>query len=162
MGVYAGNEIGTQGAVLQMFNHGITIAGLWLIIDMIEHRYGTRDRRELGGMSGQAPSMAVVLVIISFATIALPLTNGFIGEFLLFMGVFQSTHPQHILLMVLAGLGIILGALYMLNMVQDVVYGEARDSAIMDLTANEKITLYLIVVLIVALGVYPNLILNLL
>lgn len=162
MGVYSGNEIGWQGAILQMFNHGITIAGLWLIIDMIEHRYGTRDRRELGGMAGAAPNIAIVLVIVSFASIALPLTNGFVGEFLLFMGVFQSTHPQHILLMVLAGLGIILGAIYMLNMVQDVAYGEKKSLVVSDMAPNEKLSLYLIVVLIFVLGIYPNLILNLL
>src|SRR5690606_10123409 len=77
MGIFAGTEIAMNGLMVQMFNHGINITGMWLIVAMIEQRYGTRNMRELGGMAGSAPTMAIALVIIAFANIALPLTNGF-------------------------------------------------------------------------------------
>jgi NADH-quinone oxidoreductase subunit M len=113
---------------------------------------------KLGGMAATAPRMAIALVIISFANIALPLTNGFIGEFMLFHGLFQSTSPYHITFMVLSGLGVILGAVYTLTMVQRVAYGNAvaagKDTR--DLTTNEWIGLAVIIAAILALGVYPK------
>ena len=157
LGIFANTEIATHGLMVQMFNHGINITGMWLIISMIEQRYHTRNLRELGGMAGSAPSMAIALVIIAFANIALPLTNGFIGEFMLFHGIFQSANPNHIVYMVLAGLGVILGAVYTLNMVQKVACGEAKTATVIkDISKNELIALIIIIGLIVALGVYPK------
>lgn len=157
LGIFANTEIATHGLMVQMFNHGINITGMWLIVSMIEQRYNTRNLRELGGMAGSAPSMAIALVIIAFANIALPLTNGFIGEFMLFHGIFQSENPNHILYMVIAGLGVILGAVYTLNMVQKVAYGEAKTSAVVkDISKNELVGLIIIIALIIILGVYPK------
>lgn len=156
-GLFAQTDIATNGVIIQMFNHGINITGMWLIVSMIEQRYQTRNLRELGGMAGQAPVMAVALVIIAFANIALPLTNGFIGEFMLFHGIFQSAHPYHITYMVVAGLGIILGAIYTLNMVQKVAYGESRKGLLVaDVNRGELIGLVVIIALILLLGVYPG------
>jgi NADH-quinone oxidoreductase subunit M len=158
LGIFAQTEIATNGLMVQMFNHGINITGMWLIVAMIEQRYKTRNLRELGGMAGSAPTMAIALVIIAFANIALPLTNGFIGEFMLFHGIFQSANPHHITYMVLAGLGVILGAIYTLNMVQKVAYGEAKTGAeVTDVSKNEMIGLVIIIGLIIVLGVYPKL-----
>ncbi len=160
LGIFANDEngIALNGLMVQMFNHGINITGMWLIVAMIEQRYGTRNLRELGGMAGSAPSMAIALVIIAFANIALPLTNGFVGEFMLFHGIFESPNPYHITYMVLAGLGIIFGAVYTLNMVQKVAYGEARKNVeVQDLRKNELLGLIIIVALIIILGVYPQL-----
>jgi len=163
LGIFADTEIATSGLMVQMFNHGINITGMWLIVSMIEQRYGTRNLRELGGMAGTAPTMAIALVIIAFANIALPLTNGFVGEFMLFHGIFQSAHPYHIAFMVLAGLGVILGAVYTLNMVQKVAYGEAKTSAVVtDVSRNEMIGLVIVIALIVVLGVYPKILLGIL
>src|SRR5690606_7922992 len=135
---FARSDAGLHGIVVQMFNHGINITGMWLIISMIENRWGTRDMRELGGMATGAPKMAIALVIIAFANIGLPLTNGFIGEFMLFNGIFQSQNSNHIVYMVVAGLGIILGAIYTLNMVRKVAYGNLAEQKIQgDLTTNE-------------------------
>ncbi len=159
MGIFANDPggIAMNGLMVQMFNHGINITGMWLIVSMIEQRYGTRNLRELGGMAGSAPKMAIALVIIAFANIALPLTNGFIGEFMLFHGIFQSPNPYHITFMVLAGLGVILGAVYTLNMVQKVAYGEAKTTAVVnDVSKNELLGLVIIIVLILVLGVYPK------
>ncbi|WP_118974318.1 complex I subunit 4 family protein [Taibaiella koreensis] len=160
LGIFANdpNGIAMNGLVVQMFNHGINITGMWLIVSMIEQRYGTRNLRELGGMAGSAPTMAIALVIIAFANIALPLTNGFIGEFMLFHGIFQSENPYHITFMVLAGLGVIFGAVYTLNMVQKVAYGEAKTAVVVkDVSSNELFGLIVIIGIILLLGVYPKL-----
>ena len=153
-----GTSVATHGLMVQMFNHGINITGMWLIVQMIENRYGTRDMTKLGGMASAAPKMAIALVIIAFANIALPLTNGFIGEFMLFHGLFQSTSQYHITFMVIAGLGVILGAVYTLTMVQRVAYGHkvATETEVKDLSPNEWIGLAMIIGIILFLGVYPK------
>jgi NADH-quinone oxidoreductase subunit M len=98
--------------------------------------------------------MAIFLVIISLANIGLPLTNGFVGEFLMFSGLFQF-NPWF---MAVAGLGIILAAVYTLNMVQKVIFGQSNQltETTTDLKGNEILVLSVIVVLIIALGVYPK------
>lgn len=162
MGAFSQNTTATDGLYLQMFNHGIIITGLWLIVDFIETRYKTRDMSELGGMASHAPKATIVLVVLAFSSIALPLTSGFVGEFLLFLGIFQSGYDNRIAFMVIAAIGIILSAIYMLNMVQKVAYGDKKTATFKDLASNEALSLYVIVFLILALGVYPNLLLNLL
>lgn len=154
---FANTNVGMHGLMVQMFNHGINITGMWLIVHMVEQRWGTRDMTRLGGMASTAPQMAIALVIISVANVALPLTNGFIGEFMLFNGLFESQSPYHITFMVVAGLGIILGAIYTLNMVQRTAYGNATEMMLAkDLTANEYLGLGVIIALILFLGVYPK------
>ncbi|WP_276132841.1 complex I subunit 4 family protein [Polluticoccus soli] len=153
---FSQTQVGVHGLMVQMFNHGINIAGLWLIVSMVEQRWGTRDMTKLGGMAITAPLMAISLVIISLANIALPLTNGFIGEFMLFNGLFQSASSYSMVFMVIAGLGIILGAVYTLNMVQRTAYGNAVAAVVSkDLTVNEYIGLAIVIALIIVLGVYP-------
>lgn len=154
---FANTGVGMHGLMVQMFNHGINITGMWVIVSMVEQRWGTRNMKELGGMAGTAPNMAIALVIISLANIALPLTNGFIGEFMLFNGLFASNSAYHITFMVVAGLGIILGAVYTLNMVQRTAYGESVAMKTGgDLAINEYIGLAVIIGLIIFLGVYPK------
>lgn len=158
VGIFAGTSIAMNGLIVQMFNHGVNIAGLWLIVDMIEKRYGTRNLKELGGLANNAPKLTIALVIIAFANISLPLTNAFIGEFMLFHGIFESTNPHHIIYMAIAGLGVILGAVYTLNMVQKVAYGDKETAGITDVTTSEWLVLLVVIILILAVGVYPNLI----
>ncbi len=153
---FAQTNVGMHGLMVQMFNHGINITGMWLIVNMVEQRWGTRDMTKLGGMAGSAPKMAIALVIIAFANIALPLTNGFVGEFMLFNGLFESASPYGMVFMVVAGLGVILGAVYTLNMVQRTAYGESGGAAVKDLTINEWVSLAVIIALILALGFYPK------
>ncbi len=154
---FAQTNVGLHGLMVQMFNHGINITGMWLIVSMVEQRWGTRDMTKLGGMASTAPKMAIALVVISLANIALPLTNGFIGEFMLFNGLFQSASPYAITFMVVAGIGIILGAVYTLNMVQKTAYGNAVEMTVAkDITANEFAGLAIIIGIILFLGVYPK------
>ncbi len=156
------STVGMHGIMVQMFNHGINITGMWLIVSMIENRWGTRDMTKLGGMATIAPKMAIALVIISLASIALPLTNGFVGEFMLFNGLFRADSAAHISLMVIAGLGIILGAVYTLNMIQKTAYGEVSKMIIAkDLSINEYLGLAIIISIIIFLGFYPKPLLDL-
>jgi NADH-quinone oxidoreductase subunit M len=156
------SSIGIHGIMMQMFNHGITITGLWVVVSMIEDRWGTRDMTKLGGMATAAPQMAIALVIISLASIALPLTNGFVGEFMMFTGLFRGDSSGHIAIMVVAGLGIILGAVYTLNMIQKTAYGNVAKMVVAkDLSINEYVGLAIIISLIIFLGVYPKPLLDL-
>ncbi|MDQ0107839.1 NADH-quinone oxidoreductase subunit M [Chitinophaga terrae (ex Kim and Jung 2007)] len=152
--VFANNEQSLQGALIQMFNHGINIIGLWIIVEVIEQRLGIRNMAQLGGMARKAPRMAIFFVIISMANIGLPLTNGFIGEFLMFSGLFQYNHWM----MAFAGLGIILSAVYTLGMIQKVIFGQENEltTTTTDLKAGEMLALSLIVIMIFVLGVYPQ------
>jgi NADH-quinone oxidoreductase subunit M len=154
---FANTEVGMHGLMVQMFNHGISITGLWLIVQMIENRWGTRDMTKLGGMATIAPQMSIALVILAFANISLPLTNSFVGEFMLFHGIFQMDSNYHIVFMAVAGLAIILGAAYTLKMVQKTAFGERTPVLIAkDMTLNESLAMALIVVLVIFLGVYPK------
>jgi len=159
LSLFTRNEIADNGVIIQMFNHGINVTGLWLLVAMVEKRYKTRDLRELGGMANSAPLIVIAMVIIAYANVALPLTNSFVGEFMMFHGIFESAVPYHITFMIIAGLGIIFSAIYMLNMVQKVGYGEAKEGIVIeDTRKNEAIGLIIIIALILIIGIYPNLI----
>ena len=137
-----------------MFNHGINIIGLWIVIELTEKQLGVRKISQLGGVAHKAPVLTIMLVIIALANIALPLTNAFVGEFMMFSGLFQF----NIWYTVVAGLSIILAAVYTLNMIQKVFYGESNGlTAVMkDISLNEKLVLAVIVVLIFVVGIYPQ------
>lgn len=160
---FSGTELSKHGLMVQMFNHGINITAMWVIVNMVENRYGTQDFKKMGGLASTAPGMAIALVIISFANIALPLTNGFIGEFMLFTGIFQSASQYHIIFMAVAGLGIILGAVYTLSMVQKVAYGENNSGvlAVAKMSGAELTAVVVLLAFIIGLGVFPQPLLDL-
>jgi NADH-quinone oxidoreductase subunit M len=150
---FVNNLYGTEGAVMQLFNHGINIIGLWIVVDLIERQTGIRKMSELGGLAQQAPWMAALLVVVALANIALPLTNAFVGEFLMFAGLFQY-NPW---LALLAGLSIILAAVYTLGMIQKVFYGERSElTQVKDLGSAEAIALIAIITMILVAGIYPG------
>ena len=159
---FAQNLSSLQGLMIQMFNHGINIIGLWIVVELIERQFGTRKISELGGLAQKAPTLAILLVIVALANIALPLTNSFPGEFLIFNGIFSSQTKYNVWFIVLAGMGIILGAVYTLNMIRKVFYGNTNEltASTKDITWNEKMALGIIVLIIFVLGVYPQLLLN--
>jgi NADH-quinone oxidoreductase subunit M len=161
--LFAETQSGMQGVMIQMFNHGINIIGLWIVIELIERQFGTRKISELGGLAQRSPAMAILLVVVALANIGLPLTNGFIGEFLMFNGIFASTVTKYyIVFTVLAISTIILAAVYMLNMVRKVFYGETNSLTVAgySLRPNEKMALAIIVALVFVIGVYPKIFLN--
>lgn len=158
-GIFALNTQGLQGAIIQMLSHGINVVGLFFIMDILSRRLKTNTIAELGGIAKVAPKLAVVFLIIVLGTVALPGTNGFIGEFLLLMGVYQV----NIWAAVFAGLTIIFGAVYMLRTYQGIMLGKTNDLTIgfKDIQGTEQITLYIICALIIVVGVYPKPILHL-
>lgn len=157
--IFSETQIGMQGVMLQMFNHGINIIGLWIVVELIERQFGTRKISELGGLAQKAPIMAIFLVIIALANIALPLTNSFVGEFMMFNGIFISKITYYYMIFtILAGTTIILAAVYTLNMIRKVFYGAVNTltGVARDISLNEKLALAVIVILIFWIGVYPN------
>lgn len=163
LAIFSEDKLSIQGVMIQMFNHGINIIGLWVVVELIERQFGTRKLSELGGLAQKAPGMAIMFTIVALANIALPLTNAFVGEFLMFTGIFSSEVTKYnIVFTVLAGLCIILAAIYTLNMIRKIFYGETvtLTSAARDLQLSEKIALGIIVVLIFWMGVYPQPVLN--
>ena len=150
------HQSGIEGVMLQMFNHGINIIGLWIVVELIEKHFGTRKISQLGGIASSSPVLTVFLVLIALANIALPLTNAFVGEFLMFNGLFQ----YGIWTTAIALTTIILSAVYTLNMVQKVFYGSTNSLTVSGagmVKGSAVAALTVVVIIIFLLGVYPKL-----
>lgn len=148
-----------QGATIQMFSHGINILGMWIVVALIERRLGIRKISELGGLASKAPTLAILFLVVAFANVALPLTNAFVGEFLMFAGLFKFS----IWYTAVAGLGIILSAVYTLNMIKRVMFGttNAVTENFGETGRPVVIALTVIMVIIFVTGVYPEPLFNL-
>jgi NADH-quinone oxidoreductase subunit M len=145
---------GWQGAAIQMFSHGINIIGMWIVVELIERQTGVRKISELGGLAQKAPALTVLLVVIALANVALPLTNAFVGEFLMFSGLFRF----NVWYAAAAGISIILSAVYTLNMIRHVFYGATKPvtEGFREITRDQRVILAVIVVAIFMMGVYPG------
>ncbi len=152
--IFTINSTGMHGVMIQMLNHGINIIALWIVVDIVEKHTGVRKLSELGGLALHTPLLAIFFVIIALANIALPLTNAFVGEFAMFSGLYEY-NPWFA---ALAGISIILAAVYTLNMVQKIFYGQDNilTKVVSLVTKKQKIVLTLIVLFIFVLGVYPK------
>ncbi|SEL52153.1 complex I subunit 4 family protein [Parapedobacter koreensis] len=157
-GIFAWNVQGVQGAIIQMVNHGISVVGLFFVLDIVARRLGTRDLAAMGGIAKPAPVLAIVFLAIVMGAVGLPLTNGFVGEFLLLMGVYE----YGIWYAVFGGLTLILGAVYMLSMYQKVMLGNVnvQTETFADIKGSEWLVLGIIVILVIGIGVYPKPLLN--
>ncbi|HWA35914.1 MAG TPA: NADH-quinone oxidoreductase subunit M [Cyclobacteriaceae bacterium] len=144
---------GIQGAMIQMLSHGIIVFALFYIVDIISERTSTRSLAQLGGIRNLAPILSSVFLVVMLGSVALPLTSGFVGEFLLI----SSLVRYQFLIGLIAGFTIILGAVYMLRTFQRAMSGEANavTAGFKDLSGQEKIVLFPIVILIIVIGVYP-------
>ena len=158
--IFAWNIQGLQGAMIQMLNHGINVVGMFFIWDIISRRLNTRDIGKLGGIAMVAPKFSIAFLIIVLGTVGLPLTNGFVGEFLLLSSVFQYSayHYLNLALVIAAGLTIIFGAVYMLRMYKNVMQGELNEltTTFKDISGSEQLVLTVICILIIVIGVYPQ------
>jgi NADH-quinone oxidoreductase subunit M len=155
LGTFAFSVRGIEGGILQMINHGISTGALFLLVGILYERRHTRLISEYGGITKVMPKFAVVFMIVTLSSIGLPLTNGFVGEFLILLGVFEV----NMLYGILASSGVILGAVYMLWMYQRVMFGEItneKNRNLPDLTGREIAYMAPLVVMIFWLGVYPN------
>lgn len=153
-GVFTLKNVAMHGLVLQMFNHGINIVALWVVADIVERQTGVTSISGLGGVAKKAPMLAIFAVIAAFANIALPLTNAFVGEFMIFNGLYQFK-PW---IAALAGLSIILSAVYTLNMVKNVFFGNVASvvSGFTDISKAQAVVFVSLTFLIFAMGVYPD------
>jgi NADH-quinone oxidoreductase subunit M len=158
VGAFALSEEALSGAVLQMVNHGIYTAGLFLLIAMIYRRSGTFQLPLLGGLQRRAPVMAAVFVVVVLASIGVPGLNGFVGEFLILAGTFVT----HRWWAVVAVAGVVIAAVYLLWAYQQIFHGKESDSEAVrtrsfpDLSWRERAIMAPLVVLIVFLGIYPR------
>ncbi|GAB3892194.1 complex I subunit 4 family protein [Spirosoma agri] len=153
-GVFSLTETGMQGALIQMLAHGINVVGMFFVADVIFSRTNTRQLDQLGGITRTTPKLTVYFMIMLLGSVALPLTNGFIGEFLLLHGVFTYNHY----LGFAAGLTIIFGAVYMLRMFQKSMFGptSSRTETFADLTSSESWVFIPLVVMVFWIGIYPH------
>jgi NADH-quinone oxidoreductase subunit M len=153
-GILAWNQQGVQGALMQMVSHGINVVGLFLIADILMRQTGTREISKLGGIRNVNPQFAVLYLIVLLGSVALPLTNGFVGEFLLITGVYGYSAW----IAAFAGLSVILGAVYMLRSYQGIMLGETNEltAKFTNLSGSDKAVLIIVCAAIIALGVYPQ------
>ena len=166
LGLISLDLIGIQGAIIQMVSHGLTAAGLFLMVGMIYERCHSRDLAAYGGLAKLLPVYSVFFMILALASIGLPTTSGFTGEFLVLLGAFGSSWQAYqqgttypLVLAASAVAGVVLGALYMLWFAQRFLFGTTKaphQSAIVDLGFRERAILASIVVAIFALGLYPQ------
>ncbi len=170
LGLFALNTEGISGGVLQMINHGLSTGALFCIVGMFYERYHTRQLNELGGMATKLPLLAVAMVFTSFASIGLPGLNGFVGEFLCLAGMFKAGDGQGVIFAALGALGVVLGAWYLLGVLQHAFFGPVHLPAedhghghepVADLNAREVAALAPLLTLCLVLGLFPQPLLNL-
>jgi NADH-quinone oxidoreductase subunit M len=163
LGLFAFNAYGFSGGLYQMLNHGISTGALFLLVGMMYERTHSREIAKYGGLAKAAPWLAIAFVTVTMSSIAVPMTNGFIGEFLILLGAFQA----HKILGVAAVSGVILGAVYMLWMVKRVFFGPESEMVQkyaakggLDLNAREWAIMLPFVILIFVMGLAPNMFLK--
>jgi NADH-quinone oxidoreductase subunit M len=171
LGLFALTGLGVQGGVLQMINHGLSTGGLFAVVGMIYERYHTREIRQLSGLSRRTPVLAFFFVLFTLSSIGLPGLNGFAGEFLILLGMFQrawASAPEawvmaYKTMAVLAVFGVVLGAWYMLYLVQRVFFGVLKETEhapgqppVRDLSLREMAALAPLMVFIFWIGLQPD------
>jgi NADH-quinone oxidoreductase subunit M len=170
LGLFAGNQSGMEGSILQMLNHGISTGALFLLVGVIYDRRHTRLLREFGGLAKVMPVYAALFVIITLSSIGVPGTNGFVGEFMILMGAFTSavlgtktSGGYGTGQAVAATFGVVLAAVYMLGAVQKMFFGpltNPKNRGLNDLNVRETLALAPLVVLVFVIGLFPNIFLS--
>jgi NADH-quinone oxidoreductase subunit M len=168
LGMFSFTEQGMQGALYQMLNHGVSTGALFLLVGFIYERRHTREIDQMGGLANVMPIYATLFVIATMSSIGLPFLNGFVGEFLTMLGMFQSHALDSVTLLnwnwnyvatMFAGTGVIFAAVYLLWMVQRVFFGKvtnAKNRVLADLSWREIGLMIPLIALMVYMGVYPR------
>jgi NADH-quinone oxidoreductase subunit M len=165
LGLVSASLLGIQGAIIQMVSHGLVAGGLFLMVGMVYERCHTRELSDYGGLARLLPVYSVFFMILTLASVGLPTTSGFTGEFMVLMGAFDAAWPQfqhgHVAPLVLSAsavLGVVLGAWYMLWFAQRFLFGAAHapHQPLADLGRRERLILAAIVVAVFAIGLYPQ------
>ena len=155
LGMFALNEQGLNGSVLQMVNHGVSTGALFLLVGMLYERRHTRLISDFGGIAKPMPVYAAFFGLVTLSSIGLPMLNGFVGEFLILMGGFLAHPPSA----AVATFGVVLAAVYMLWMYRRVMFGPVtnpENRSLIDLGLREKLVMVAMAVPILWLGIYPN------
>jgi NADH-quinone oxidoreductase subunit M len=154
LGIFSLNAQGVSGAILQMVNHGVVTGAMFLSIGIIYERTHTREIKDYGGVATTFPLFAAFFMVFTLASIGLPGTNGFVGEFLILLGAFKAVQWAG----VLAATGIIIGAVYMLWLYQRVFFLEVGEKvkSLQGMTLREIVTLLPFLILVFWIGFYPN------
>src|SRR5258706_445950 len=160
LGLFSFTEQGMQGALYQMLSHGVSTGALFLFVGMIYERRHTRLISDFGGLARPMPWFSTLFVIASLSSIGLPFLNGFVGEFLIMLGSWTSSAVQHAwIVTMLAGTGVVWAAVYMLWMLQRVVFGTETSDAnakLADLNVRELALVFPLMALMLFMGVYPG------
>ncbi|ABC80190.1 complex I subunit 4 family protein [Anaeromyxobacter dehalogenans] len=159
LGLMALSAEGMTGSVYQMLNHGVSTGALFLLVGMLYERRHTRLISEYGGIAKRVPVIAAAFVIVTLSSIGLPGTNGFVGEFLILSGTWLSRLGGSAVFATVAALGVILGAVYMLLLVEKVFFGPNQNAAnhhLPDLSVREGFVLAPMIALIVVMGLLPG------
>ena len=159
IGIFIVNSQGLEGAMMQMISHGIVSAALFLCVGVIYDRMHTREISFYGGLVNKMPKYSIVFMIFMLASVGLPGTSGFIGEFLIIVGGFK----YNTIVALFSASGIILGAIYMLYLYKNIIFGVLTNEKLMeilDLDFREKVILYPLVVMIIIIGIFPNIFLD--
>jgi NADH-quinone oxidoreductase subunit M len=165
LGLFAATQSSMEGAILQMVNHGISTGALFLLVGVIYDRRHTRMLDDFGGLAKVMPVYAAFFVIATLASVGLPGTNGFTGEFLIITGTFVSNKLGHVngIQAVGAALGVIIAALYMLTAVQKMFFGPiTRDENrhLKDINTREILAVAPLIIAIFVIGLAPNILLS--
>ncbi len=159
LGIFSFTELGMQGALYQMLNHGVSTGALFLFVGFIYERRHTRMIDEFGGLATPMPWFATLFIIASLSSIGLPFLNGFVGEFLILIGMWTSSFSRSWIVTMLAATGVIWAAVYMLWMLQRVLFGETtnpENARLRDLNAREIGLILPLMLLMLFMGVYPR------
>jgi NADH-quinone oxidoreductase subunit M len=165
LGIFGATRSGIEGAILQMVNHGVSTGALFLLIGVIYDRRHTRLMNEFGGLAKAMPVYAALFVIVTMASVGVPGTNGFVGEFMVIMGtiVSQVLDKQSTSQAALAAFGVILAAVYMLHVVQKMFFGpidNPKNEHLSDLNPRETIALAPLIAMVFVIGLFPNILLS--
>jgi len=164
LGLFGATEAGVKGAILQMINHGISTGALFMLVGIVYDRRHTRMIKDYGGIAKVMPVYATLFLIATFASVGVPGTNGFVGEFMIIMGTYSSAALRTFagVHAVGAAFGVILAAVYMLSVVQKVFFGplSAANKHLSDISPRETLALAPLVVLIFVIGFFPNIFLS--
>jgi NADH-quinone oxidoreductase subunit M len=164
LGMFALNETGISGSLLQMINHGLSTGALFLLVGMLYERYHTRKMSDYGGMGAKLHLLSLFMVFICLSSVGLPGLNGFVGEVLVFLGMadYEGSNMNGWVLAVVGASGIVLGAWYLLTMLRRVFFGPVKEpeheghGPVKDLNGRELAALVPIAALCVLIGVYPQ------
>ena len=158
-GIFSFTEKGINGAIFQMISHGLISSALFLVVGMLYDRHHTKEISKYGGVAASMPVLSTLFMIAMLGSVGLPGLSGFVGEFLSIVGIYE-VNP---LMGLIAAFGVVLGAMYMLKLYKDVIFGQATNQSVIkftDLYLYEKAALLPLIILIIYIGILPDYVLR--